>query len=127
MARRGWQKESARHSLASRGVMSKRRLKHTGKPAVQTVKQQPKLKQEPAEQDIENICAQLEERATSEAGSKQEAAALLTNQAWIASHVDELIVSFSLDNGIRTSLIAKVRKRYESDGRAERPDVKDRP
>ena len=119
MKRGGWPRESARHSLASRGVKSKRKSE-VNKPRVPVgkgCKSAERPKNEEAERDaLELACARIEELAAAQAGSEETEADLLADEAWIREHVDEVVASFELDDGIKSSLVAKIRKRFQADG-----------
>ena len=102
--------------MAARGLKTKTRTpKH--KPAV-AVEQMTTLKDKPsAEEATETICSELETAAAKESnGSEEEAVALLVDDDWVGAHIDELIQSFELDNGINTKLVARIRKKYTADG-----------
>lgn len=119
MTRGGWPRESARHSLASRGVKSKKRTEAT-KPTVH-IGNVKGLKGQPNEQEaerdaLEQACARIEELAASQAGSEEAAAELLADESWIEANVGEVVSSFELNDGTKSSLMAKIRKRYIADG-----------
>jgi len=117
MARKGWPKESGRHSLAARGVRSRKQKQSTMCVAAggkNPLKEQPK-----PEEALNMVCAELEDTAAKEAGTEEGAGELLSNDEWLATHIEKVITTFELNDGIRTSLVAKIRKRYEPDGHDE--------
>jgi hypothetical protein len=78
------------------------------------------LKERPKpEEALQTICAELEQTAAKEAGDEEAASGLLADADWLEAHIDEVLASFEIDDGIRTSLVARVRKKYVADGEAE--------
>jgi hypothetical protein len=116
MKRKGWPDETGRHSLAARGVKTKqRRSKY--KPAV-AMEQMATLKEMPNPKEAtETICGELEAAAARESNdSEEDAVALLADSDWVGTHIDQLIASFDLDDGVKTTVIGKLRKKYIADG-----------
>lgn len=116
MARKGWRNESGRHALAARGVRS-RRQEHSTK-SVATAGKNPLVEQPKPEEALEMACAELETAAITEAG-EEDAAKLLSDDEWLATHIEKVITGFELNDGIKTSLVAKIRKKYEPNGQDE--------
>ena len=116
MARRGWHNESGRHSLAGRGVRTKRTRAPKHEVAVAIEGRNP-LKQKPKVDELEAACAQaLEEEAVAESDDEQSAQELLSDHKWIGAHLDELLTTYEVDDGSKTALIARIRKRYGANG-----------
>ena len=116
MKQKGWPRESARHSLAGRGVRTKRpQSQHAA--AVPTGQKKNPLKEQPKpEEALKTICAELEEAAVNESGSEEGGAELLADGDWVETHIDELIRTFQFDNGLKNVVIAQLRKKYKPDG-----------
>jgi hypothetical protein len=102
--------------MAARGLKTKTRTPKY-KPAV-AMKQMTTVKEKPsADEATETICGELEAAAAKESnGSEEDAVALLTDNDWVGAQIDELIDSFELDDGIKTKLVARIRKKYTADG-----------
>ena len=116
MARKGWHNESGRHSLAGRGVRTKRTEAPKHEVSVAIDGKNP-LKEKPKVEELEAACAQaLEEQAVAESDNEQSAQELLSDHKWIEAHLDELLTTYEVDDGSRTALIARIRKRYGANG-----------
>ena len=116
MARRGWRNESGRHSLAGRGVRTKRTRAPKHEVAV-TIESKNPLEEKPKTEELEATCAQtLEEKALAECGSEEGTHELLSDDKWLGKHLDEVLSSFEVDDGSRSILTARIRKRYGADG-----------
>jgi len=113
----GWPRESARHSLAGRGVRTKR-AQSQSKTTVPTGQKNPLKEQPKPEEALTKVCAEVETAAIDEAG-EEGAAELLTDDEWLATHIEKVIAGFELNDGIKTTLVARVRKKYEPDGQNE--------
>ena len=119
MKQKGWPRESARHSLAGRGVRTKRpQSQHAAAVPTGQKKNSLKEKQNP-EEALNMVCAELEDAAAKEAGAEEGAAELLSDDEWLATHIEKVITGFELNDGIKTSLVAKIRKKYEPNGQDE--------
>ena len=119
MKQKGWPRESARHSLAGRGVRTKRpQSQHAA--SVPTGQKKNLLREQlKPEEALQTVCAELESAAAKEAGTEDGAAELLSDDEWLATHIEKVITTFELNDGIRTSLVAKIRKKYEPNGQDE--------
>jgi hypothetical protein len=80
------------------------------------MEQQEKIPKEPSDDAIQALCGQLEQAAVNEVGTEEKAAELLGDDDWVGAHIGQLIASFDLDDGIKTTVIAKLRKKYIADG-----------
>jgi len=114
MKQKGWPRESARHSLAGRGVRTKR-AQSQSKTTVPTGQKNPLKEQPKPEEALEMACAELETAAITEAG-EEDAAKLLSDDEWLATHIEKVITGFELNDGIKTTLVAKLREKYTVDG-----------
>jgi hypothetical protein len=115
MTRKGWPREAGRHSLAARGVRTKKRTPKYE--SAVTMKQANPLKEQPqTEEALQTICATLEQTATKEAESPEDAPGLLADDEWLTRHLNELLSTFELNDGARTTLVAQVRRKYTADG-----------
>ena len=113
MSKRGWRRESARHSLAARMVKT-RTPKHE---VTATVNGKNPLKEKPKVEELEAACAQaLEEKAVAESDSEEGANELLSDARWLKTSLTEVLKDFKLDNGIETIVAAKLQRKYSADG-----------
>jgi len=75
------------------------------------------LNEKPKVEELEAACAQaLEEQAVAESDSEQSAQELLSDDQWLGAHIDELLTTFEVDDGSRTALTARIRRRYGANG-----------
>jgi hypothetical protein len=75
------------------------------------------LEEKPKVEELEAACAQaLEEKAVAESDTDEGAQKLLSDDKWLATHLDEVLRSFDVDDGSKTSLTARLRKKYGADG-----------
>jgi hypothetical protein len=96
-------------------VRTKRqRSQHPSTVATGQQKNLPKEQSSP-EEPLEMACAELETAAITEAG-EEDAAKLLSDDEWLATHIEKVIAGFELNDGIKTTLIAKLREKYTVDG-----------
>jgi len=74
-------------------------------------KEQPK-----PDEALQAVCTELETVAAAEAGDEEGASGLLDDDAWLGKHIDQVLASFQIDDGSKTALIARIRKRYGANG-----------
>ena len=116
MTKKGWRQEPGRHSMAARGLKTKKRTPKY-KPAVAMEQMTTIDEKSRPEEATETICSELEAAAAKESnGSEEDVVALLTDNDWVGTHIDQLIASFDIDDGVKTTVIGRLHKKYIADG-----------
>lgn len=108
MTHKGWHRDSARHSLASRGMKTKRTRPQPQHAVVPTAKS---LSKEPTQDvgdavDLERIAGALEDDAFSETnGTEGEVVKLLGDEAWLKAKLKEYAVPDELHEAIMKKVV----------------------
>lgn len=115
MVRRGWPREAARHSLAARGVETKRKGKPGESHSIPIVAQN--APKESLDEVYRYVCGQLEQTASKEAPLEEGAVGLLTDTKWVEANAEKLLRDFEIDEESKVRLITKIHRKYESEGK----------